>query len=500
MFKILKNVAKHSVIYGLSDMLSRAIGFIMIPIYTTYLTPSDYGTLELLDLTSYIIGLFLAMGIAQSVVRFYYEYKEPEKRNQMISVAMITLWVISAVMLAILFTLADKVSMLVFQTADYARFFNIIFITTVIGLSNEIPLTLLRIEEKSITYVTISLSKLVINLTLNILFIVKFHMGVQGILYSGLITGSLLGLTMLIVILRRLQMKLSYSFTMLKAMFAYGFPLVWNWLGLFVLNFGDRFFLQRFAGLNDVGIYSLAYKFGMLPNVLILSPFLMIWAPKRFDLLKEPNAGEIYSKVFTYFMFLQIFVGLGIVSLIKEVIQIMSEPNYWSAWMYVLPILLAYILNGMYLYVQFGIHLKNKTKYLAIASLIAAVINISGNLILIPILKIWGAAITMFVSFAFLMAFVYFPSQKLYHISYQWKRIVHMLVVAAALYLIGYLIPLKSPIMLLIVKFLIVLTFPFILFVTKFYTKQELNKIKSIFKTIREFILRRRTQEPSSVA
>jgi len=193
MFNVIKNVAKHSVIYGLSDMLSRAIGFIMIPIYTTYLTPSDYGTLELLDLTSYIIGLFLAMGIAQSVVRFYYEYKEPEKRNQMISVAMVTLWSVSAVMLVILFLLADKVSMLVFQTADYARFFNIIFITTVIGLSNEIPLTLLRIEEKSITYVSISLSKLVINLTLNILFIVKFHMGVQGILYSGLITGTLLG-------------------------------------------------------------------------------------------------------------------------------------------------------------------------------------------------------------------------------------------------------------------------------------------------------------------
>lgn len=499
MFNVIKNVAKHSVIYGLSDMLSRAIGFIMIPIYTTYLTPSDYGTLELLDLTSYIIGLFLAMGIAQSVVRFYYEYKEPEKRNQMISVAMITLWVVSAATLVILFMLADKVSVLVFQTADYARFFNIIFITTVIGLSNEIPLTLLRIEEKSITYVSIALSKLVINLTLNILFIVKFHMGVQGILYSGLITGTLLGITMLIVILRRLRLKLSYSFSMLKAMFAYGFPLVWNWLGLFVINFGDRFFLQRFTGLNEVGIYSLAYKFGMLPNVLILSPFLMIWAPKRFDLLKEPNAVEIYSNVFTYFMFLQIFVGLGIVSIIREVIQMMSEPNYWSAWMYVLPILLAYVLNGMYLYVQFGIHLKNKTKYLAIASLIAAVINIGGNLLLIPILKIWGAAITTFASFAFLMTFVYFPSQKLYHISYQWKRIIHMLAVAIALYLAGYLIPSKSPVLLLVTKLFIALIFPFVLFATKFYTKQELNKIISILKTVRDFLSRRKIGQPSQM-
>jgi O-antigen/teichoic acid export membrane protein len=499
MFNIIKNVAKHSVIYGLSDMLSRAIGFIMIPIYTTYLKPADYGTLELLDLTSYIIGLFLAMGIAQSVVRFYYEYKEPEKRNQMISVAMITLWIISAVTLVILFMLSDKVSVLVFQSADYSKYFKIIFITTVIGLSNEIPLTLLRIEEKSITYVSISLSKLVINLTLNIVFIVKYNLGVQGILYSGLITGTLLGITMLTVILRRLRMRLSYSFSMLKAMFAYGFPLVWNWLGLFVLNFGDRFFLQRFAGLNDVGIYSLAYKFGMLPNVLILSPFLMIWAPKRFDLLKEPNAKEIYSNVFTYFMFLQIFVGMGIVILIKDTIHIVSEPNYWSAWIYVLPILLAYNINGMYLYVQFGIHLKNQTKHLAYASLLAALVNIAGNFILIPIIKIWGAAITTFLSFAFLMAYVYFPSQKLYHISYQWNRIVHMLGVAVALYLISYFIPLKSPSLLLIIKFFIALTFPFILLATKFYTTQELNKIKSIINAIRNRLWRRKDEQPLQI-
>jgi O-antigen/teichoic acid export membrane protein len=410
---------------------------------------------------------------------------------------MLTLWGISAVTLAILYAFAGKISLLVFQSSDYSHFFNIVFITTVIGLSNEIPLTLLRIEEKSIAYVSISLTKLVINLTLNIVFIVKFKMGVQGILYSGLITGVLLGLTMLIVILKRLNFKLSYSFPILRSMFAYGLPLVWNWLGLFVLNFGDRFFLQRFDGLSDVGVYSLAYKFGMLPNVLILSPFLMIWAPKRFDLLKEPNAKDIYSNVFTYFMFLQIFVGLGIVVLIKEVIQVISEQNYWSAWMYVLPILLAYILNGVYLYVQFGVHLKNKTKHLAYASLFAAIINIAGNFILIPKIKVWGAALTTLVSFAFLMAYVYVPSQKLYHVSYQWKRIIHMLITAICLYVFAFFIPLKNLVLLIVIKFFIAFSFPFILLATRFYTEQELGHIKSILRTVLGFLLRRGPQEQS---
>ena len=168
MFSILKNLAKHSILYGLSDILSRAIGFVLIPLYTHYLTPSDYGTLELLDLTSYIIGLFLAMGIAQSVVRFYYEFESKEKRHQVISVALISLWIVSAIVLAILFFNSRFISNLVFKSGDYYHMFNIIFITMVVGLSNEIPLTVLRIEEKSGLYVIISISKLTISLTLNI--------------------------------------------------------------------------------------------------------------------------------------------------------------------------------------------------------------------------------------------------------------------------------------------------------------------------------------------
>jgi O-antigen/teichoic acid export membrane protein len=90
MFDIVKNLTKHSLIYGLSGILSRSIGFLLIPLYTHYLTPADYGTLELLDLTSYIIGMLAAMGISNSVMRFYYEFSEQEMKDQVISVALIT--------------------------------------------------------------------------------------------------------------------------------------------------------------------------------------------------------------------------------------------------------------------------------------------------------------------------------------------------------------------------------------------------------------------------
>jgi O-antigen/teichoic acid export membrane protein len=486
MFSILKNIAKHSIVYGLSDILSRAIGFLLIPLYTHYLTPSDYGTLELLDLTSYIIGLFLAMGIAQAVVRFYYEYSEKERRDQVISVALITLWIVSAAVLAVLISFSPLISRIVLKSADFHNMFNIMFISMVIGLSNEIPLTVLRIEEKSLKYLSFTLTKLTLTLTLNIIFIVKFHMGILGILYSGLIASLIIGTVITVYILRRT--KISYSILVLRSMLGYSIPLMWSWFGMFVINFGDRFFLQKMMTTADVGIYSLAYKFGMLPNVLVLSPFLMIWGPKRFDLLKEPDAKEIYAKVFTYFLLIQFFVGLGVVIAIREIIQIVATPDYQDAFKYVSLILFAYIANGIYLYVQFGVHLEKKTKYLAYATIIGAILNVALNLLLIPRIGVWGAAIATFCSFFFLLVFIFLPSQRLYHISYEWGRILHMSVIAAALFAMGYFIEISNVYLSAAVKFAIALTFPFILALTRFYQPNEISQMKSLYNTAMDFL------------
>ena len=175
MFGLVKNIARHTVIYSLADLAGKGIAFLMIPLYTYYLTTEDYGTLELLDLTSYVIGLFLALGISQSVVRFFYDFESEEKRQQVISVALISIWILSAVVLIGLFPLARPVSNLVFQSPDYARLFNILFATLAIQLSNEMPMTVLRIRQKSMLYAAISLTRLVLTLSLNILFIVKYE-------------------------------------------------------------------------------------------------------------------------------------------------------------------------------------------------------------------------------------------------------------------------------------------------------------------------------------
>lgn len=478
MFGIVKNIAKHSLIYGAADFISRGIGFFMIPLYTHYLSPADYGTLEILDLISYVISLFLAMGIAQSMFRFYYEYEDKETRAKVISVSLITLWVVTLTVLAILLLSSRQISILVFKSPDYYRMLYVVFITLVMHLSNEIPSGLLRIEQRSVLYVTVNLIKLVLALTLNIVLLAKFHMGIMGILISGLVVAMLNCTFLLIYTLRKI--KLTYSFKILKELLRYGIPIMWSWFGMFILHFGDRFILQRLMSLSDVGIYSLAYKFGYMPNFLILYPFQMIWSPRQFDLMKEPDAPKIYSTIFTYFMFAQIFAGLGVLVMIKDVIITIADPQFHEAYKYVVSILLGYIAYGIFQYMQLGILVHKKTRIIAILTLLAAALNVGCNFVLVPAIGIWGAALATFISWAFLAVCVYFPAQRLYHIPFDFIRIGKMVMTAAVIYAIAGLVNPTNIIISMILKFALACTFPIALYLIRFYNKQELSKIKEV--------------------
>jgi O-antigen/teichoic acid export membrane protein len=425
------------------------------------------------------------MGIANAVVRYYYEFSEQEKREQVISVALITVWVVSLTFFALSVVFSKNISNLVFKSPDYYFMLEIIFASTVINLSNEIPLNILRIEQKSVFYVVISVLKTAMTLTLNIIFIVYFKMGLIGILLSSLITTAIMGVFLLVYQIRKI--KMSYSIALLKPMLGYSIPIVWSSLGLFIVNFADRFFLQRLTTLSELGIYSLAYRFGFLP-IVILGPFMSVWGPKRFDIEKEPNAKAVFSVILTYLLFILIYTGLGICILIKDVITIMADPKFIDAYKYVSILLLAYILNGIVFYIQFGIHLAKKTKHLAYATFIAAGINIAANLLLIPSLRAWGAAIATLLSFMFMLGYVHIISQKLYHIPYEYGRIIKMSLIALALYAVGSLINPSNIAVSIIVKFLIAFSFPFVLYIFRFYTPEEKAKVSQIFKQLYGFV------------
>lgn len=478
MFEEIKSVGKHFLLYGLGNILNRIVSFILIPVYTHYLTTGEYGTLELLELTTYIAGMFLALGISQSVMRFYYDSEEPKKRREVVSTALLSIWAISLGGIGWFILFSPGISSLVFKTVSNAGLFRLIFLTMAFSLANEIPLSFIRAQQKSLLFTAISVSRLTLSLGLNILFIVGFGWGIRGIILSGVINQGIASIFLSAYTLK--QTGISFSWVSLKEMMNYGLPYIPGGLGMFVLNFADRFFLQRFTSLSEVGIYSLGYKFGMVINPLVTDPFFSIWRPKMFEFAKREDAKDIYSVMLTYFLFLEIFLALGISVLIKDVLVIISSPEYRSAYKVVPLILLSYILWGGYFHMQVGILLEKKTKNIAYIVIISALSNLLLNYLLIRWIGMWGAALATLTSFGIMFLLNYVISSRIYYVRYEFGRIFKLLALAVVLYLVSLGIHTNSLFTSLLLKTFLALSFPFLLFFLQFYSPKEIQKIKEI--------------------
>ena len=325
-----KTIARHSSVYMLATILNKVVSFLMIPIYTRFLIPSDYGVMEILGITTDVIGMVISIGIAGAMYRFYFEYESVRDRNEVISTAILTFGTIGFVSLSILSLSSHFLAIKILNAGRYYYYFLIAFCSLWFNTILQMGYSYLRIKEESVKYLLYSLSRMILSLSLNIYLVAIIKLGVLGVLLSTLITSTTFSILLVLPIMVKVGSRISLA--KCKAMIKYGAPLIPTNLAAFVVHASDRFFINHYAGLADTGIYSLGYKFGNLPNNFIAAPFMQIWEVRFFKWYKDKNAHIIFGKIFTYLCFLTIFVGLGISVLIKDVIQIISDPGYWSAY------------------------------------------------------------------------------------------------------------------------------------------------------------------------
>ena len=470
----LKAILKHGSLYSLGNMLSKVVGFVMIPVYTSYLTPKDYGTLELLTLVSMVLSTILALRISSGMTRFYVKYETQTERDRLVSTLMTFIIAVAVIASGVLSLNSTLFSQLVFESTAFASFFIIIFITLGFELIASVAFTYLRILEKSMIFISISLFQMILGLGMNIYFIVVKGLGVQGVLYSMMISN---GITCLFLLLHTYR-RVGFSFKphVLKPIIKFGLPLIPAGILIFILNMGDRFLMNRLADLSVVGIYALGYKFGSLLSTFVGGPFLSIWAPKRVEIYEQRgNRDEIFPRIFKYFTFVLALMGLAIAVLIKGVLTFIAAPEYWEAFRVVPLIVLGYIFYNLYYFVDIGFYVHNKTYWYIIINSVAALVNIGLNLILIPIWGAMGAAVATAVSFAVCPLMAFLISRTYYRIQYDVLALFKLIAVIAASFVASTLISTENPVLSIAIKLALLATAPVLLYAVGYFDTKELS-------------------------
>jgi O-antigen/teichoic acid export membrane protein len=474
-YKELKDIFKHSIIYGLGNISTKVVGFLMIPIYTRYLTTKEYGIIELIDLTASIVIQILTMGFTASVIRFYYKYNDTHQKAQLISTALIFNIISSAITIIILITFVERLSLLVFGTIQYARYLTIGLLTIFFEICLITPFAYIRAIKASTYFTIITIIRLIIGVSLNIYFLVFLKKGVIGILYSGLITGIISAILM--VSITFYKVGIHFVVDKLRQMLSYGIPLVPDGWAMFILNFADRYFLRYFSTLNIIGIYSLGYKFGVILQILITQSFQQIWSAAMFTIVQNRDAKQIFARIATYFGFVMIFSGLFISIFIKDILKIMATPPFFNAYKIVPLIIISYLFMSYRYIFQLGFYLEKKTKWIPVISWITTFVYLLLNWVMIPKYNMMGAAAAKVISFSLLAVLPLLIAKRYYHVNYEFNRFFKLFITGISLYLFSILIPQ--------LRLILFLSFPFVLYLLKFYHQDEIDKIKMLFYKIR---------------
>jgi O-antigen/teichoic acid export membrane protein len=418
---MLRTLVKDSAVYAVGTIASRLVGFIMIPVYTRVLTPADYGIIETIVRLVDIIGLLLSLGLAEALLRHYYLAKTDEERNRLIgTVFNLNLLVVLAGAL-IFWPLAPWVARLTFGHDRYAHYVAVSLIGMMIGSLIELPLTLWRAEGKPWRFTIISLLKLFTQLSTNIVLVVWFRWGVWGVVVSSLLNAVIWSAVLGVLV--RVRYGSYFDKRWLVPVLRYGLPLVPASLSQFVLHYSDRFFLVRYVSESELGLYSLAYRFGMLVSVFfgVLS---RAWWPWVFDVATTTRSEYHLRRGSALLLVTATIFCSGVILLADPTIRLLSAPSFHPASLFVAPIAFGYWFFVSSSVFRIGALVSDRTSVFAVANVASAALCLGLNAALIPLFHVWGAAYATLGAFVAFALFVAVGSHRVHPIRYDGRIVV----------------------------------------------------------------------------
>ncbi|MBZ2167858.1 lipopolysaccharide biosynthesis protein [Marinobacter sp. F4216] len=407
-----RQMVTHSTIYAIANISRQIVGFVMLPVYTTYLSPSDYGVVGLLIFAVSLFEMLLGAQMFQAVPKFYHQETNLKSKNFVVASAFAITGLFSLVAVAAMAFNSQTISDQLFGSVEYEVYVQIFSVLILTHSLEQYGLAYIRIIRKPWLFFWFSIAKLVLQLTLNITTIVVLEMGLMGLALSSLISSLIIALALAGYTLHKTGLKTNAAISM--RMLKFSWPL---WLtGLIGLYIGssNRYFIRVFSSIDDVGLFELAAKFGSIVGVLIWMPFSQYWQTERFSVAQKENPYPEYSLAFRTIASLLLIGGVFVNIFSDITIVIMSATEFHPSASAVPYLTISGILHCLIFFNNFSFMHKSETIKMTKHNAIAAVIITVFYLLLIPNFGFVGAAFALMVSYFIQYIYVLSAANKTY--------------------------------------------------------------------------------------
>jgi O-antigen/teichoic acid export membrane protein len=471
----LRRLATTGAAYTAASIVSKVIAVVLLPLYTRYLTPADYGAAEVMFAAVVSASIIVRFGLIEAVLRFYYQDSEEPRR--VIASSFAALFWLSTAAVAILMPFAKPLSeaLLDGSPAEMAR----ISATQLTQISiaglwvltmSEFLLTLFRLEERARAYFVTTILNVLATIGLTVVLVVGAGDGARGLLLASYGAGA--ATVLILIALQWRSLSLRFDTGLLRRLFRFGLPTMPAEVSLYALNFVDRIIIVRSIGLAEAGLYSLAVKFAQAVNVIVRG-FQLAWPPLAYSIRDDGEARRAYATIVTLFVAGCAFVVTGMWLFSRWIVRLLAAPEFFASYKAVGLISTAVTLYALYLVLVVILGRTGRTEFNLPATLAALVANVVLNLLLVPPLGIVGAGLALVASYVVVLALMYAFTQRLFPVPYEWGRLLRVVLASAVLVGLAELFVPTSGVTGFLGRLVLFTAYPLALYVGRFFTPGE---------------------------
>ncbi len=478
----LRRLGAQAAVYGAADVFTSVVSFALLPLFTRLLTPADYGALGILQLRSSVTKSGFRLGLDGAYFRVYYDQEDDAARRRLAG----TVVAFTAAAGTLLFVLAvlgaPLLGGLLFSRASPPLVWLLLVLAdTYVSAFSFVPQALLRIDQRPAAFALFSVLRHALNIGLKLALLTHGY-GVSGVLLSDLVATSAFTLALLPLLARRATWTLDRA--QLRELLAFGLPRVPHGLMLQAQNLIDRPILEALGALSQVGLYHVGYTLGGTVK-FALSAFEPAWQPFVYAQIQKPEARAMLARVVTCVATLFVTLGLCLALFSREIVRVMTAPQYHVAAPVVPIVALAYVLHGAFLLTSIGIAVAKQARWYPLITLASAVTNVAGNLLLIPHFGMLGAAWATVAAYAVMAGMGYAISRRLYPLPLESGRLARVALSAALVYAASLAAP-EALLPAVGVKAGLLLGFPLLLVVSHAVTPRELRQVRDVLAAGRQ--------------
>lgn len=431
----LKQLLKQGVVFGLTSSLQSALAFILLPLYTKFFSLEEFGGYNMLLVIAAGCNTVFYLGASSVLGRFYYDFKEKGQDKEIVSAALWLSMLGGGILIALSLLLAQPISTHYLENSSLT----LPFILCMVGNAMTYPVTtltlLLRYKKKSLFYLIVTLSGLILNFCITIT-ILKFSDIKVCAPFIGMICSNTILLTALIYNSRK-DLTFQVPKVFYRTELVFGAQFVLSSFLAYAYGSLDKFVIKEMLSVADVGVYSLGYRIGSLYQILIYLPFALVWAPLRMEYRKSPDNAFFIKKIASYYTIGSVIFIVTCMVWGNDVLALLFPQQEYIVSLQIFPIvMMGYLFFGWTDIFNFGVYVKNKFFYLSLVPVVGAVISCGLNILLLPKFGVAVSAYIFMMTYLIAAMLLLVISNQYYKLTIEWGRLITALIIGMAAFVL----------------------------------------------------------------